>query len=64
MVEVMENFIDMCTSFINNIFLFQIEIENGGYIPVGKIVVAFVFTAFAIYFILDAMGILDRGGEE
>lgn len=64
MVEIIENFIDMSTSFINSIFMLQLEVEKGSYVPVGKIVVAFLFTVFALYFILDAMGILDRGGEE
>lgn len=64
MIEIINSFIDMSTNFINQIFLFQIEMRPSEWIPIGKIITAFVFFAFAIYFILDAMGILDRGGEE
>ncbi len=61
MVEIIKGIIDLSTTFINNIFLFKFEFETGQFIPVGKVVVAFVFIATALYLILDALGIIDKG---
>lgn len=63
MVEIIENFIDLSTSFINKIFLLEIEFQKGQIIPIGKVVTAFIFIAFSLYFILDTLGIIG-GGEE
>lgn len=61
MVEIIKNFLDLSAQFINTIFLFQVEFNTGQYVPIGKIVTAFIFVAVSIYLILDAFGILDKG---
>ena len=63
MVEIIKDYIDLSTSFINRIFFFEVEFRAGEMLPIGKIVTAFMFFAFAIYFILDALGILERGDD-
>lgn len=63
MVDIIERYIDLIGDFINYLFLFQIEFNPGEYLPVGKIVLAFLFIATSLYFILDAMGIIEGGGE-
>lgn len=61
MVEIIKNFLDLSAQFINTLFLFQVEFNVGQYVPIGKIVTAFIFIAVSIYLILDAFGILDKG---
>lgn len=61
MVEIIKNFLDLSAQFINTIFLFQVEFNTGQYVPIGKIVTAFIFVAVSMYLILDAFGILDKG---
>lgn len=61
MVEIVRNFLDLSAQFINTLFLFQIEFNVGQYVPLGKIVTAFIFIVVSIYLILDAFGILDKG---
>lgn len=61
MVEIIRNFLDLSAQFINTLFLFQIEFNVGQYVPLGKIVTAFIFIVVSIYLILDAFGILDKG---
>ena len=60
MVEVIENFLDMCAEFINKIFLFEVDFD-GSFVPIGKIVLAFLFVVLTIYFVLDALGINNEG---
>lgn len=62
MVEVIENLLDMCANFINKIFLFEVEFNNS-YVPIGKIVLAFLFVTLTIYFVLDALGIVNNNSE-
>lgn len=62
MIDIIENFLNMVADIINKIFLFEVEFSSGEYIPIGKVVVAFVFIAVSLYLILDAFGIL--GGDE
>lgn len=62
MVEVIENFLDMCAEFINKIFLFEVDFD-GSFVPIGKIVLAFLFVVLTIYFVLDALGINNDVGE-
>ena len=62
MVEIIERQVKLAADFINKLFLYQVEFEyTGDWIPVGKIVTAFLFFIFSLYFILDAMGVLDEG---
>lgn len=56
MVEVIRNFLNLCADFINKIFLFEIDF-NGSYVPIGKVIIAFLFLVLTIYFVLDALGI-------
>lgn len=63
MVEIIRNFIDLSTDFINNLFLLEVEFDYGKYVPIGKIVTAFIFIAYSIYLICDSLGILDDKGE-
>ena len=63
MVEIIKNFIDLSTDFINNLFLLEVEFDYGKYVPIGKIVTAFIFIAYSIYLICDSLGILDNKGE-
>lgn len=62
MIEVIDGFLGMIASFINRIFLFQIEWEAGQMLPIGKIVVAFSFVATSFYLIFDSFGLIG-GGE-
>lgn len=59
MYDIIKNILDLCANFINEIFLFQVEF-NGESVAVGKIVLAFLFVALTIYYIMDALGILDN----
>lgn len=63
MVEIIKKIIDLSTDFINQLFLLEIEFNAGQYVPIGKIVTAFIFIAYSIYLILDCLGILDNKGE-
>lgn len=60
MVEVIRNFLNLCADFINKIFLFEVDF-NGSYVPIGKVVIAFLFLVLTIYFVLDALGINNEG---
>lgn len=59
MVEIIENFLILTADFINKLFLLEVEFNVGSYVPIGKIVVAFVFIAVTIYLICDAFGLLE-----
>lgn len=59
MYDVIKNILDLCAEFINKIFLFQVEF-NGESVAIGKIVLAFLFVALTIYFIFDALGIVNN----
>lgn len=62
MYDIIKNILELSASFINKIFLFQIEF-NGESVAIGKIVLAFLFVTLTIYYIMDALGILDNEGE-
>lgn len=63
MIDVIKNIFTLTIQAINSIFNFKIELVEGGEpIAIGIIVVAFVFTLLALYFILKACGII--GGDE
>lgn len=65
MKEIIENFLSMVAGFINKIFLFEVNFhDQNTYVPIGKIVLAFLFVALTIYFILDALGIINNGGDD
>ena len=61
MVEIIKNFLILCADFINKLFDMEIEWQVGQNVPIGKVVLAFIFLAFTIYFIVDCMGLLDGG---
>lgn len=63
MYEIIEKLLILWADTINKIFLFEIQFDSNEYIPIGKIITAFIFISLVIYFILDAMGILDSEGE-
>lgn len=63
MYEIIEKLLILWADTINKIFLFEIQFDSNKYIPIGKIITAFIFVSLVIYFILDAMGILDSEGE-
>lgn len=63
MYEIIEKTLILWADSINKLFLFEIQFENNDYVPIGKLITAFIFIVFVIYFILDAMGILDSEGE-
>lgn len=60
MIEIIKKIIDLATTFINNMFLLEVEWEAGQTIAIGKIVVAFVFVVLTIYMICDALGLLGE----
>lgn len=60
MVEIIRKLIDLSTSFINKIFLLEVEWDAGQYIAIGKIVVAFVFAALTLHMFFDALGLLGE----
>lgn len=62
MVKIIESYLGMVARFINEIFLFQIEWEPGQMVPIGKVVLAFVFIITSLYLIFDAFGLI--GGDE
>lgn len=61
MVEIIRNFLILCADFINRLFDIEIEWQTGQIVPIGKVVLAFIYLAFTIYFIVDCMGLLDGG---
>lgn len=61
MVEIIRNFLILCADFINKLFDMQIEWQTGQSVPIGKVVLAFIYLAFTLYFIFDCMGLLDGG---
>lgn len=63
MYEIIEKLFILWADTINELFLFEIQFENKNFIPIGKLITAFIFIVFVIYYILDAMGILDSEGE-
>ena len=63
MVEIIENMLDLTATFINTLFMLEVEFNPGQFVPLGKIVVSFVFIAVSLYLILDALGILGDEGE-
>ena len=60
MIEVIYNMIDLIGSFINKLFNFQVDFVGGKNVPIGMIVVAFVFLIVAIYLIFKALGIIKE----
>lgn len=63
MIEVIYQVIDLVIQFINNIFNFKIDFIDGEYVPIGIVVVAFVFFVLVIYLILKAIGISGKDDE-
>lgn len=63
MVEIIEKFLILAADFLNKLFLFEVEFNPGEYVPIGKIVVAFIFITTSIYLILNALGISESEGE-
>lgn len=64
MIDVARNIIDLVVQFINDCFMYQIEWESGQYIPIGKLITAFTFIVIVIYFLLDALGIINKKGDD
>lgn len=64
MKEIIENILGMVAEFINKLFLFEVNFFEANYVPIGKIILAFLFIVLAIYFILDALGIVNNGGDD
>lgn len=63
MIEVIYQIIDLIIQFINSIFNFKIDFIDGESVPIGIIIVAFVFFVLVIYLILKAIGISGKDDE-
>lgn len=61
MVEIIKNFLILSADFINRLFDMEIEWQVGQNVPIGRIVLAFIYLVFTIYLIVDCMGLLDGG---
>lgn len=59
MVDIIKGFIDLVASFINWLFNLEIEFIGTSKVPLGIVVISFVFLIFCLYLILKAFGFYD-----
>lgn len=63
MIEIIYKLIDIMKIFIDKLFNFQIEFTKGNYVPIGIVVIAFIFLVFAIYIIFKALGLTKESDD-
>lgn len=64
MIEIIKNTINLIMIFINTIYNFEIDFYDDIKIKVGTLVLAFIFFAILIYYVLYTLGFLNEKGDD
>lgn len=64
MIDIIKNIFDLMIDFINSIFFLEIELTNDTNVYLGVLVCSFVTFVLILYFILKALGVIDKGGDD
>lgn len=59
MVDIIKGILDLSANFINSLFNFEVEFIGTTKVPLGVVIISFVFLVLVLYFILKALGFYD-----